>query len=151
MTFRYLTNGFPRMWSQMLQESRMLVFPFWGNCFKGSTFSVVPFHFFHLNGNIFVDSPSIRSRNPTWKVLRDFIDFEKQIHVEIMTSIQRDFDVVSTFKSTKYPWVLRLDLSMSFWGRIDVTAVSLFPFYHFLTFSALGTYSKIIRYSAESI
>ena len=76
----------------------MLVFPFWGNCFKGSTFSVVPFHFFHLNGNIFVDSPSIRLRNPTWKVLRDFIDFEKQIHVEIMTSIQRDFDVVSTFK-----------------------------------------------------
>ena len=93
-----MTNGFPRMWSQMLQESRMLVFPFWGNCFKGSTFSVVPFHFFHLNGNIFVDSPSIRRRNPTWKVLRDFIDFEKQIHVEIMTSIQRDFDVVSTFK-----------------------------------------------------
>ena len=41
------------------------------------------------NGHIFVDSPSIRRRNSTWKVRRDFIDFERQIHVEIMTLIRR--------------------------------------------------------------
>ena len=35
----------------------------------------------------FVDSPSIRCRNSTWKVCRYFIDFERQIHVEIMTLI----------------------------------------------------------------
>ena len=44
------------------------------------------------NGHIFVDSPSIRRRNSTWKVRRDFIDFERRIHVEIMTSIRRGFD-----------------------------------------------------------
>ena len=45
-----------------------------------------------------------------------------------MTSIRRgNFEVDSTFKIDK---------------------ISLLPFYHFLTFSALGTYSKRIWYSA---
>ena len=51
------------------------------------------------NGHIFVDSPSIRRQNSTWKVRGNYIDFERRIHVEIMTSIRRGyFDVDSTFK-----------------------------------------------------
>ena len=51
------------------------------------------------NGHIFVDSPSIRRRNFTWKVRGNHIEFERRIHVEIMTSIWRGyFDVDSTFK-----------------------------------------------------
>ena len=51
------------------------------------------------NGHIFVDSSLIRRRNSTWKVRRNFIDFERRIHVEIMTSTWRgNFDVDSTFK-----------------------------------------------------
>ena len=51
------------------------------------------------NGHILVDSPSIRRRNSAWKVRRNYIDFERWIHVEIMTSIRRgNFDVDSTFK-----------------------------------------------------
>ena len=51
------------------------------------------------NGHILVDSPSIRRRNSTWKVRRNYIDFERRIHVEIMTSIRRgNFDVDLTFK-----------------------------------------------------
>ena len=50
-------------------------------------------------GHIFVDAPSIRRRNSTWKILRNLIDFERRIHMEIMTSIQRgNFNVDSTFK-----------------------------------------------------
>ena len=44
-------------------------------------------------------SSSIRRRNSTWKVRRNYIDFERRIHVEIMPSIRRgNFDVDSTFK-----------------------------------------------------
>ena len=51
------------------------------------------------NGYISVDLPSIRRRNSTWKVRENYIDFERRIHVEIMTSIRRGyFDVDSTFK-----------------------------------------------------
>ena len=51
------------------------------------------------NGHIFLHSPSIRHRNSTWIFCRDFIDFERQIHVEIMTSIRRgNFDLDSTVK-----------------------------------------------------
>ena len=54
------------------------------------------------NGHIFIDSPSIRRRNSTWKVRGNYIDFERRIHVEIMTSIRRgNFDVDSTFKIDK--------------------------------------------------
>ena len=51
------------------------------------------------NGHILVDLPSIRRRNSTWKVCRNYIDLERRIHVEIMTSIRRgNFDVDSAFK-----------------------------------------------------
>ena len=51
------------------------------------------------NGHISVDLPSIRRRNSTWKVRGNYINFERRIHVEIMTSIRRGyFDVDSTFK-----------------------------------------------------
>ena len=43
------------------------------------------------NGHIFVDSPSIRRRNSTWKIRGNYIDFERRIHVEIMTSIRRGY------------------------------------------------------------
>ena len=55
--------------------------------------------FHQPNGHIPIDSPSIRRRNSTWKVRRNYIDFERWIHVEIMTSIWRgNSDVDSTFK-----------------------------------------------------
>ena len=105
------------------------------------------------NGHIFVDSSSIRRRNSTWKVRGNFIDFERRIHVEIMTSIRRGyFDVDSTFKID--------EISMSSpRGFFFVVSTSnrrkllypLFPFYYFLTFSALGTYSKLFWYNAESL
>ena len=51
------------------------------------------------NGHIFVDSLLIRRRNSTWKVRRDFIDFERRIQVEIMISIRRgSFEVNLSFK-----------------------------------------------------
>ena len=53
-------------------------------------------------GHIFVDSPLIRRRNSTCKVCGNYIDFERRIHVEIMTWIwRRYFDVNSTFKIDK--------------------------------------------------
>ena len=54
---------------------------------------------FLLNGYIFVVSPSIRRRSSTWKVRGNYIDFERRIHVEIMTSSRRGyFNVDSTSK-----------------------------------------------------
>ena len=51
------------------------------------------------NGHIFVDSPSIRRGNSTWKVCGNYIDFERRMHMEMMTSIRCGyFDVDSTFK-----------------------------------------------------
>ena len=51
------------------------------------------------NGHIFADLPLILRRNSTWKVRGNYIDFERRIHVEIMTSIRRGyFDVDLTFK-----------------------------------------------------
>ena len=53
----------------------------------------------YSNGHIFVDSPSIRRRNSTWKVRGNYIDFERRNHVETMTSIRRGyFDVDLTLK-----------------------------------------------------
>ena len=84
------------------------------------------------NGHILIDSPSIRRRNSTWKVRRNYIDFERRIHVEIMTSIRRgNVDVVRLSKSTKYRWVFHVDFSTLFQRRIDVTsalAVSIVSF-----------------------
>ena len=46
-------------------------------------------------------------RNTTWKVRRDFIDFERRIYVEIMTPTRRrNFSVDSAFKMD--------EISMSF-------------------------------------
>ena len=54
------------------------------------------------NGHIFVDLSSIRRRNSPWKVRQNYIDFERRIYVEIMTSIRcGNFDVDSTFKIDK--------------------------------------------------
>ena len=54
------------------------------------------------NGHIFVDLSSIRHRDSTWKVRRDFTNFEKRIYVETITSIRRgNFDVDLTFKIDK--------------------------------------------------
>ena len=62
------------------------------------------------NRHIFVDLPSIRRLNSTWKVRRDFINFESRVHVEIMTSIRRgNFNRDWTFKIDK--------LSISFPGK----------------------------------
>ena len=88
------------------------------------------------NGHIFVDSPSIRRRNSTWKVCRDFIDFERRIHVEIMTSIRRgNFDVDSTFKIAEISMNSR-----SFRRQIDITfvlAVSILSFPNIFYFGNL--------------
>ena len=54
------------------------------------------------NRHILIDSPLIQSRNSTWKVRRNHIDFERWIYVEIMISIRLwNFDVDSTFKIDK--------------------------------------------------
>ena len=51
------------------------------------------------NGHILIDSPSIRRRNSTWKVRRNYINLERRIYVEITTSTRHgSFDVDSTFK-----------------------------------------------------
>ena len=58
------------------------------------------------NGHIFVDAPSVRRRNSTWKVCENYIDFERQIHVEIMTSFGVE---IST-------WIRLCELSLSYSG-----------------------------------
>ena len=102
------------------------------------------------NGHIFVDSPSIRRQNSAWKVPGNYIDFERSIHVEIITSIRCGyFDVDSTFKID--------EISMSFpRGFFYVVSTSnrrnfCTRCFHFLTFSALGTYSKLFWYNTESL
>ena len=63
--------------------------------------SMVIYYFRRLypNGHIFVDLPWIWRRNSTWKVRGNYIDFERRMDKEIMTSIRRGyFDVDSTFK-----------------------------------------------------
>ena len=106
------------------------------------------------SGHIFVHLTSILRRKFTWKIRRSFIDFERRIHVEIMTTIRRgNFNVGSTFKIDK--------ISMSSpHGFFYVVLMSnqpnyctrwLFPIHYFLTSSVLGTYSKVIWYSAESM
>ena len=102
-----------------------------------------------LNGHIFVDSPSIRCRNSTWKLRGNYINFER----ESTSKLWHRFDVdISTWirlsKSTKYRWVLYVDFSMSFQRQIDVTSVLAVSI---LSFSALGTYSKLFWNNAESL
>ena len=71
-----------------------------------------------------------------------------------MTSIRREnFDVDSTFKIGKISMSenFHVDFSMSFWRRIDVTSVLTISIVSFPNISALGTYSKLFCYSAESM
>ena len=73
-------------------------------------------------------SSSIRRRNSTWNVFVNYIDFERQIYLEIMTSIQcGNFDVDSTFRIDKIsmsaPSEFLYVASMSNRRRIDVTSV----------------------------
>ena len=104
---------------------------------------------FDPNGHIFVDSPSIRRRNSTWKVHGNYINFEGWIHVEIMTSIRRGyFDVDSTFKIDK--------ISMSSLGGFFFVVSTLnrrnvctrcfhsIIFYHFLLWEPILNYSGIM-------
>ena len=70
------------------------------------------------------NSTSIRRRNSTWKVRRNYIDFERRIHVEIMTSIRRwYFDVDSTFKINEISMSSPRAFFMSFQRQIDITSV----------------------------
>ena len=102
------------------------------------------------NGYISVDLPSIRRRNSTWKVRENYIDFERRIHVEIMTSIRRGyFDVDSTFKIDE----ISMSSPRGFFYVVSMSNRSNFctRCFHFLTFSALGTYSKLFWFNAESL
>ena len=102
------------------------------------------------NGHIFVDSPSIRRRNSTWDVRGNYIDFERRIHVEIMTSIRCGyFDVDSTFKIEE----ISMSSPCGFFYVVSMSNRSNFctRCFHFLTFSALGTYSKLFWFNAESL
>ena len=78
----------------------------------------------------FVEITSVLKGESTWKLWHRF-------DMNILTWIRLS-------KSMKYRWVLHVDFSMSFQSQIDVT-------FHFLTFSALGTYSKLFWYNAESL
>ena len=112
---------------------RFGVFPlFWALAPTNNVFSIVSWRSAAANncrnkrpnGHILIDSPSIRRRNSTWKVRRNYIDFERRIHVEIMTSIRRgNVDVVRLSKLTKYRWVFHVDFSTLFQRRIYVTSV----------------------------
>ena len=102
------------------------------------------------NGHIFVDSPSIRRRNSTWKIRGNYIDFERRIHVEIMTSIRRGyFDVDSTFKIDE----ISMSSPRGFFYVVSASNRRNFctRCFHFITFSALGTYSKLFWYNTESL
>ena len=94
------------------------------------TFKNLYFSNFYINifvlpkGHIFVDSPSIWRQNSKWNVCQNFINFERRIHMEIMTSIRRgNFDVDSILKSTKYRRVFHVGFFVLFRHSIDVTSV----------------------------
>ena len=102
------------------------------------------------NGHISVDSPSTRRWYSTWKACGNYIDPERRIHAEIMTSIRRGYlDEDSTFKIVKIsmssPCGLFYVVSMS--NRSNFCTCC----FHSLTFSALGTYSKLFWFNAESL
>ena len=106
--------------------------------------------FSNPNRHIFVDSPSIRRRYSTWKVRGNYIDFERRIQVEIMTSIRRGyFNVDSTFKIEE----ISMSSPRGFFYVVSMSNRSNFctRCFHFLTFSALGTYSKLFWFNAESL
>ena len=90
------------------------------------------------NGHVFVDSPSVRRWNSTWKVRQDFVDFEKRIFGNY------DIDLI---------WKFRRGFDFNIWRNIDEFSTwificcfdvestqllySLYRFYHSLTFFAL--------------
>ena len=82
----------------------------------------------------FMQIISILKGESTWKLWHRF-------DVDISTWIRLS-------KSTKYRWVLVVDFSVvstSNWRNFCTRC------FHFLTFSALGTYSKLFWYNAESL
>ena len=83
----------------------------------------------------FAEITSILKGESTWKLWHQF-------DVDISTWIRLS-------KSTKYRWVLHAHFLCRFNVKSTLLLYSLFTFYHFLTFSALGTYSKLFWYNAE--
>ena len=79
----------------------------------------------------------------------NWLDFERRIHVEIMTSIRRgNFDVDSTFKIDE----ILMSSPRGFFYLFSTSNrrnCSTHCFHSILTFSALRTYSKLIWYSAK--
>ena len=135
-----------RMAQFLLQNERGSI-PKWGNHYKEEKDSTKGFWQLSFratpNGHTFVDSPSIRRQISAWKVRENYIDFERRIHVEIVISIRRGyFDVDSTVQIDEIP----MSSPRGFFYVVSTSnrlLQSLFAFSHFLTFSALGTYSNL--------
>ena len=102
-----------------------------------------------------------------WAHFRRFaINLTSKFHVESSWKLHRfgkvkppgnltlirseNFDVDSTFKIDKISMSSPHELCR-FDAKSTQLLYSLFPFYHFLTFSVLWTYSKLFWYSAESL
>ena len=100
----------------------------------------------------FVKITSILKGESTWK-LWHLLELWHLLHLKIMTSdstwiFRRGFDFQNRRNIDKFStWI--------FLCRFDVKSTqllhSLFPFYHFLVFSTLGTYSKLFWYNVESL
>ena len=81
------------------EEKIIYIYDSWEFDRKYTIFKILVIFICQPNGHIFVDSPSTRYRNSAWKLRRDFIDFDRWIHLETMTSIRRgNFNMDSTFK-----------------------------------------------------
>ena len=98
----------------------------------------------HPNGHISIDTPSIRSRNSTWKVRRNYINSEGRIHVEIITSIRRGFD----FQSRGYidqisTWIFPCCFDVKSMQLLYLLFHSII-FQHFLLWEPILNYSGII-------
>ena len=103
----------------------------------------------------------IQITNYLLKVLKHFLTNNwSRFHWFRKTNPRGNYDIDSTWKfprGSDFQSQQNID-EFSTWiflCRFDVRSTqmlySLFLFYHFLTFSVLGTYSKIIWYSAESM
>ena len=96
------------------------------------------------------------------------IDLMSKFHLESSWKLHRlwkanprwNYDINSTWKFRRgldfqNRWIIDECSTWIFLCRFDVESMwplySLFPFYHFLIFSALGTYSKLFWYHAESM
>ena len=91
-------------------------------------------------------SSSIRHRFDFETPRGKFVEISLILKGESTRKSLHRFDVeISTWirlsKSKKYRWVFHVDFFMLFRCRIDVLLYSLFPIYHFRTFSTLETYS----------